>query len=463
MEISITRTDRYDLVVCGGGPAGFACAVSAARKGLKVALVERSGCLGGTATGVGINQLLGGRKLNEASKQHVRVVGGLFDELTDRLIAQGDAVEPNTIPLDFNPHGWYPRMASGIVFDENAMKIALDDLCEAAGVRVYYNTVLTGAEKEGARIAAAIVWNKDGFIRLRADSFADCTGDADLACFSGCACDKGRDGDNLMTPCSVEMHLEHVDAHALVSYQNEHSSPKLVEIIRELKEKGVWTFPHEMFVTVRLVPTDVFLVNVVCLYGVDGTSEASVSRALADGRRECLKLFHVARAHFPGFENARIRKIGDVLGVRETRRIHGRYTVTVEDALSGRRYDDCIAATTYNFDLLDPVKHNYDPMMGDTRNPNANRKHVVIRIPYRSLLPISTENLIVAGRCVSTDREVLGPVRIMGPCMMMGQAAGTAAALSRKHNGNFGLVDASTLRETLWADGVIDPDSLPFD
>lgn len=461
--MNIVRTDQYDLVVCGGGVAGFACAVSAARKGLSVALVERGGCLGGTATAAGINHLLGGRKLNDATGEHVRVVGGVFDELTDLLIGQGDAIEPNTIDLSFNPFGWYPRMASGIAFDETALKIAMDDLCEQAGVRVYYNTVITGAETEGARLVAAVVWNKDGFLRLAAPSFADCTGDADLTVLAGCAYEKGREEDGLMTPCSLEMHLDHVDGDALVSYQNAHHSPKLVEIISQLKAKGVWTFPYDIFVTVQLMEKDVFLVNTIRQVGIDGTNEASVSRALADGRRESQKLFRIMREYFPGFQNARIRKLSDTLGVRETRRICGRYTITVEDALSGRNYDDCIAATTYNFDLPDPLRPSYDPMMGDAKNPNAARKHVVIRIPYSSLLPQNMDNLIVAGRCISAQREVLGPVRIMGPCMMMGQAAGTAAALAAGQGGRFPAVDVSALRTTLWKDGVIDPDTLPFD
>ncbi len=460
--MNISRTDSFDLVVCGGGTAGFSCAVSAARKGLSVALVERGGCLGGTATAAGVNHLLGGRKLDDATGEHVRVVGGLFDELTDHLIAQGAAIEPNTIDPNFNPFGWYPRMASGIAFDEVALKIAMDEFCAQAKVRVYYHTVLTDVEAENGRVNAAIVWNKDGFVRLSAPYFADCTGDGDLCALAGCAFEKGRFEDGLMTPCSLEMHLDHVDGDALVSYQNAHNSPKLVEIIQELKEKGIWDFPYEIFVTVQLVEKDVFMVNTIRQVGIDGTSEASVSRALAEGRKESVKLFGIIKEYFPGFQNARIRKLSDTLGVRETRRIRGRYTITTEDALSGRKYADCVAATTYNFDLPDPLRPSHDPMMGDAKNPKATRKHVVIRIPYRSLLPQNMENVIVAGRCVSAEREVLGPVRIMGPCMMMGQAAGTAVALACQAKLDLPELDTDLLRATLWEDKVLDPDTLPF-
>lgn len=131
--------------------------------------------------------------------------------------------------------------------------------------------------------------------------------------------------------------------------------------------------------------------------------------------------------------------------------------------MSGKHYDDCVAATTYNFDLPDPLRPSYDPMMGDARKPHAERRHVVIRIPYRSLLPESVGNLIVAGRCVSAEREVMGPIRIMGPCMMMGQAAGTAAAMAEEAGCLYAEINTDELRSRLWAAGVLNPDALPFD
>lgn len=456
--IKTVRCDRYDFVVCGGGMAGFSAALAAARKGLKVALIEKTGVLGGTAILAGINQLLGGRKLDENGK-HVRVVGGIFDELTDALIREGGAIEPNTVDPDFNPFGWYPRMASGVSCNETALKIKMDEMCHEAGVRTYFETVITDADFKNDRLNAVIAYSKDGFVRIEADCFADCTGDADIVHHCNLPYLKGREEDGLMTPCSMEMHLENVCAKELVEYQNKHNSPKLVEIIEKLKKEGKWPFPVSIFVTVRLLEEDVFLVNTIRQTGVDGTSEASVSRALVDGRKQCLELFKIIKENFPGFQNARIRKITDSLGVRETRRIVGEYTVSVEDALIGKNYPDTIAATTYNFDLPDPIRPSYDPMMGDARKPHAERNHVVIHLPYRCLLPKGANNLIVAGRCISVDRAVLGAARIIGPAMMTGQAAGTAAALT---NGNFKSVDIEKLKETLWNDGVLNPETLPF-
>lgn len=461
--IETSRTDDFDFVVCGGGSAGFAAAVAAARKGLKTAIVEQQGCLGGVATVGGINYFLGGRKLQEATGKHLRVVGGIFDEVTDALIAQHAAVEPNSINLKFNPFGWYPRMASGISFDEVALKSLMDDMCAQYHIRVYYNTGLIDSVLDGEKIQSVIVHNKDGFVNLRAPFFADCTGDADLVAMSGGRYEMGRREDGLMTPASLEMHVENVDGDALVNYQNEHQSPKLVEIIERLKAEGIWTFPYEIFVTMQLLEKDVFLVNTIRQVGVDGTSEQSLSGALARGRKENLELFGIMKEHFPGFQNARIRKICDWIGVRETRRIIGLYTVTVADALAGKQYEDCVAATTYNFDLPDPLKPSYDPMMGDGKKPNALRKHTVIQIPYRSLLPASITNLSVAGRCVSAEREVLGAIRVMGPCMQTGQAVGTATAQAFQQGVSLKDIDVNKLQETLWKDGVLNPIELPFD
>lgn len=461
--MKIIREEAYDFIVCGGGMSGFAAALSAAKKGLSVAIVERTGCLGGTATSAGVNHLLGGRKINEETNEHIRVVGGLFDELTDYLIERGEAIEPNSIDLSFNPFGWYPRMASGIAFDELALKIALDEFCAQSGVRVYFNTMLTDVEMSGQIIQSVIVYNKDGFVRLHAKVFSDCTGDADLCAMSGCNVLKGRESDGCMTPCSLEMHVENIDTKELVTYQNENQSPKLVEIIERLKQEGIWKFPYEIFVAIRMMKEDVFMVNTIRQIMVDGTSEESVSKAIAAGRKENVKLFEIMKAHFPGFKNARIRRVYDYIGVRETRRLVGQYVVTVEDAMAGKKYEDCVAATTYNFDLPDPLKPSYDPMMGDAKKPNVTRKHVVIQIPYRSLLPNEVDNLIVAGRCISAEREVLGAIRVMGPCMMMGQAAGTAAALAvRKDEVGFEKVSVEELRNQLWKDGVLNPDELPF-
>jgi hypothetical protein len=453
----IPATQSYDLVVCGGGVTGFAAAVAAARRGLKVAIMERFGCLGGVVTSCGVNHLLAGRKYDEPTGKMVRKIGGIFDELTDELIQSGAAVDPDTIDVHFNPFGWYPRMAAGIAVDAEKLKVVMDRFCLEAGVDLHFFTSFIDAEVERDRISRLVFHNKGGLFAIAPGLVVDATGDADVAYRSGCPTLQGRAEDGLMAPASLEMYLEHVDGRALVEYQNEHQSPKLVEIIQRLRESGEWTFPYEIFVAVRVTEPDVFLINTIRQVGVDGTDPDSVTRAMIEGRAENMRLFEIIKANFPGFGKARIRKIAEVVGVRETRRIVGRHTITLEEALTGKNFPDSVAGTTYNFDLPDPKRPSFDPMMGNAANPNPGRKYEYIQIPYRALLPERINNLIVAGRCISAERAVLGPIRIMGPCMGMGQAAGTAAVLAMKQNYDFSKADPEQLRRLLIGDLVLIP------
>ena len=431
--------------------AGFAAAVSAARHGLKTLIVERFGCLGGVATHGGVHFLLGGRRYNEKTGTMDRTIGGIFDELTDRLMATGGALNPDDVDVkNFNPFGWYPRMAAGVPLNNEQVKALMETMCEEAGVEILYFTSIVDVVRQGDRIAFLVIHNKSGLSALSAKVFVDSTGDGDIAFAAGCPTEKGRPEDGLMTPVSLEMVLENVDGKALVAYQNKNQSPKLVEIVRHLKEQGDWPFQFEIIICMQLTAPDVFLVNTERQWGVDGTDSHSVSRGMIQGRKNNRKLYELLKAHFPGFGNSRIRYISDVLGVRETRRIIGRHVVTVEEALGGKKFEDCVASTTYNWDLPDPKKPGFDPMMGDTSKPKASMPHEWIQIPYRSLLPQGVVNLIVAGRCVSVEREVLGPARIMGPCMGMGHAVGIASALVvQGASGDYGRVDVKQLQSVL--------------
>ncbi|MDL2229453.1 FAD-dependent oxidoreductase [Treponema sp. OttesenSCG-928-L16] len=446
---------HFDVIVCGSGVSGFAAAVTAARQNLKVALIEQAGCFGGVSTSSRVSHLLGGRRWDEASRRMIREAGGLFDELTDRLIASGGAVDPDSIDVNWNPFGWYPRMAAGIACDPEMLKCLYDDMIQEAHIEPFLFTRLVGVQSEGGRIRNAVLHNKSGFFSLSASLFVDATGDADAAFLAGCPVEKGREEDGLMTPATLIMHADNVDGDALVAYQNEHNSPKLVEIIDMLREKGIWDFPFDIFISIQLNDKDVFMVNTLRQVGIDGTKGSDMTRAMIEGRRDSRKLFSIMREWFPGFSNARIRLISDAIGIRETRRIIGRAHVKLEDALAGRRYGDEVAKTTYNFDLPDPLRPSYDPMMGNAAKPNAKREHQAIYVPYGVMVPQKIDNLICCGRIISVDREVLGPMRISGPAMMLGQAAGYASALAMKKDCAFPGLDGKEINSSLKQGGCI--------
>lgn len=454
-SISVRDGGTYDLVVVGGGMAGVCCAIAAARRGLRCILLEKEGCVGGTATVSGVMHLLGGRRFDAASNRMVREVGGLFDEITDELIAVGAAVDPDTIDVHhFNPYGWYPRMAAGIACDVDKLKWHLEHKCIQAGVHLRYCTTVVDVTVQDGRIEGVITHGKEGFTAYKAMLVADCTGDADVATQCGCPVEKGRAEDGGMCPATLVFYVDHVDTKAYVDYQNAHASPKLVEIIERLRREGVWTYPFEIFISIETPQSGVFMVNTSRQIDVDGTDGDSLTSALIEGRNLAYELLAVMRAHFPGFHNAQMRRVFDRMGIRETRRILARQMITLADAVEGRRYADCVASTTYNFDLPDPKRPSFDPMMGDAKTPDATRKHTRIEIPYGALLPQGIDNLIVAGRCLGAEREVMGACRVMGPCAGMGQAAGYAASFAMADR-SFGRVSPDDIRKTLAENGCI--------
>ena len=453
---SVYRKDSFDVVICGSGPAGFAAAVQASREGLRVALLEQDGCFGGNMTSGGVCHLLGGRRWDASTRHMVRETGGFFDELTDTLIASGKAVDPDKIDAEHNnPFGWYPRMAAGVACDLEALKLQLDRIVRAEKIKPFLFTTAIGVEKENGRITALYASDRQGIRSFTAETFVDASGDAQIAYLADCPFFKGRDEDHLMTPATLIAHIDNVDMEEYVAYQNAHQSPKLIEIISDLREKGIWTFPFEIFISIELNNADVCMLNTVRQVGVDGTDAASLTNGMIEGRETTDALLTIMRQYFPGFQNARLRTTFSRIGIRESRRIDGRAYVTLQDAETGKEYPDQVIRTTYNFDLPDPKRPSFDPMLGSVENPNTVRKYIGITAPYGCLLPKGIDNLVVCGRCISVSREILGPMRVTGPAMLGGQAAGFAASIAHREKISVAEVDGKTIREKMKCVGCI--------
>lgn len=438
---------HYDFAVAGGGMTGVCAAVAAARHGLKTVLIERNSMLGGVATAGLVCHLLGGMKFREHGP-FPRNTAGIFKELTDRLIARGHAVDPDTIDRKNNPHGWFSGLATGVIFDVEAMKTELDALCIESGVELMFFTDIVDAKTDGDRLTHLIVHNKSGLCAVSASCFADTTGDADVAFLCGCPTVKGRDEDGGTAPASLEFHVDHADTEKCARYIAQNNEPRFRKLIQSLREKGEWPFPYDIFIAVQTTEPDTFFINTVRQVGIDGTDAGSISKAMTDGRKEIQTLFGVMKKYFPGFENSRLRTVAPVVGIRETRRIVGKYILTIEDLMSGKPFDDSIAVSSYGWDLPDPKKPSYQPL--EHQKPPE-----YTRIPYRCMLPQKIGNLIVAGRCISVERDVLGPVRVMAPCCAMGEAAGLAAAIVLKNGVSFEHADIEQLHQLMEKDGCI--------
>ena len=410
-----------DLIVAGGVPAGVAAAVAAAELGAKTLLVEAMGELGGTGTAGGVSHWLGGRFADCSGF----VVAGLFRRFAETAAAEGFALLPQPEKQGYSPFGWdgNPHLTAGIPFDRWRMSEFLDRQCLDAGVELLFLTRLVGCRVEEGRIRSVTLHNKSGLTEWTASRFIDATGDADLAAAAGVPFRVGRDSDHLTAPATLEFQVEGVDEAALSSYINEHRANRMLEEIRRLTEQGIWKFPYDRFICVRMPEEGVFLINTSRLTRVDGLDGRSVSDAMVRGRRESFELLELMRNHFPGFRNAKLRFIASLPGIRESRRIDGEFTLTVRDLRERTHFDDTIGFCCYGWDLPDPNRPSRQPM---TEGNVAIRD--LIPLPFRIMRPRKIANLLCPGRAVSVERHVLGPVRVMASCMAMGEAAGVAAA-----------------------------------
>lgn len=436
----------FDVVVCGGGPAGVAAAVSSAREGAKTLLVEQSGYLGGAAT-----QSLVGVWLGSFTRDHkTKVVAGIFQEIVDLLVAEGAAIPAENDRPNRTRHVGYGAIHGATVpFEFEPCKRVLEQLAIREGVTLLYFTSFIQADVEDNHIKGLFLHGKSGFSYVTARSVVDATGDADVTHSCSCPTIKGRDEDGLMTPGTLIFRVEDADSQAWEDHCNQTGDVRLSNIINPLKADGKWSFPFDTVVLCEMPHRGSFFVNALCQCGVDGTDDASLTNASIQQRTEAAILMDFLKNYVPGFSKARMVATASRIGIRETRRIVGEYTLTVEDMINGTSFPDTIALTGFGWDLSDPKKPSHQPMFGKKLG------HPFSEIPYRTLVPKGINNLIAAGRCISVERDALGPVRIQPACFAMGQAAGIAAGWNARSGIHFNAINTDTLRNRLIESGAI--------
>ncbi|HZP41534.1 MAG TPA: FAD-dependent oxidoreductase [Candidatus Binatia bacterium] len=427
-EERLPVVEDADVVVVGGGSAGTAAAVTAARAGLRTVLVEDSPFLGGMSTGGCVGTFCG-FYYRERNGDLVRLVGGFAAEVMDALGARGFCYGP----VPFKTTAAVPYVPWGLKTLYDAMARAEDRLT------VYLHARFVRALAPGGAIEAVTVATRSGYVAVRAPYFIDASGDAALALAAGAPT---AVGETIQFP-SMMFYMQHVDLEAAM--------PHLLafgELLgRHFETAGLPRRSGNLIPTGR--PGEVLVaMSRVAIAGraVDASDPHELTLGEMLGREQAARCADFLRAHVPGFGDAFIADTAPRLGVRETRRLLGRYALTEADVLGGRRFDDGICRAAWPIELH----------VADGRTEwRFLEDGLWYTVPFRCLVPEGVSNLLVAGRCVSATREAFGSVRVIGPCMAEGQAAAAAVALARPHGTRPGDVDAGELRARLAALGAL--------
>ena len=399
-EKDIPITKHYDVVICGGGPAGIGAAVAAAERGAKTLLVERFGFLGGMATAGYV------APMSEFYCNGTRVTGGLPWRFFNELEAAGGAL------LEV-PRG-------NVAFDPEKYKLVAQRMVAQAGCECLMNTYLVDCVMDGDQIRGVVVVNKSGTALVEGDYFIDATGDADLAHFAHVTMQRQTRDRQPGTLCFCLAGVDTSTERMKIVHQNGkfNKAGFVREILLALRAKGVdvplfggpWfcTTLHDGCVTVNITRG-----------AMDAVDSRDYQRAETQMREDAFKLVELLKTHVPEFENCFISSTATVAGIRESRRIEGLYTMTGEEYLRAVHYPDAVARACHPVDIHLPGTEGQ--LVTFPEEPGY--------IPYRSMIAAKRPNLIVAGRCISADAEAFAAIRVQSPCMELGQAAGIAASL----------------------------------
>jgi hypothetical protein len=440
----------FDVLVVGGGNAGCTAAIAAARHGARTLLVERYGFLGGTATAAMVGPWMTFHSGND------RIVGGIAQEIVERLMRKG--ASPGHLP-DSSDY-----VATITPFDPEVHKALLLELMREAGVELllhgyFIESLLGDSTVTGAKFATV-----GGMREYCATVTIDATADALVAASAGVPTQQG-DEHGRVQPATLIFRLSHVDLAKLAEYVRNNpaeirsslpvdrrTSAELTAVAglyslwRRAREEGAVDVPREL-VSFFISPyPDEVTVNMTRVVDIDPLDPHDLTRAEVESRLQTMQLLEFFRRYVPGFENARLAGTGTQVGIRESRRIVGRYTLTRDDVLQARKFDDAVARSAYPIDV-----HN--PGGSGTRTERL-APGQSYEIPYRALVPVNREQLLVAGRCISTTHEALASTRLTPTVMTLGQAAGTAAAMAAAKNVCAGDLDGREVRAQLVGDGV---------
>ena len=391
-----------DVIVCGAGPAGVAAAITAARAGARVRLFEWRGCLGGVWTAGLLGYLLDFDKPGFARELLVR--------LQERGMRRGTSMK-------------------SICYEPEGMKLLLEELCVEAGVKFQFHTRVAAAYLDGRRLSTIVTESKSGRQAWRAPVFIDTTGDGDLGALAGCAWEIGEAKDCPCQPMSLNALLVCKDVAALAPFIHGSDPTKADGLAKDaFKAEIVRTghFPSYSKPTLWQVRDDLLLVMMNHEYGIKPFDAAQVTEATVRARAELNKIVNGLRQLGGPWDGLQIAATAEQIGVRDGRRIAGRYTVSKDDLITGARFDDAVTRPTFPVDIhAISAEHNKTAAYH-----NAGVKVQPYDIPLRALIAEDVDGLMMAGRCISGDFIAHASYRVTGNATAMGEAAGAVAAIA---------------------------------
>ncbi|MBE6783715.1 MAG: FAD-dependent oxidoreductase [Ruminococcaceae bacterium] len=412
---------KYNLIVAGGGLSGVAAAVSAARGGLKVLLVEKSGCLGGAISNNLVYPFMPYWTILQGKKSYLSQ--GIFREMKVR-------------------HDGYVDDCKDNEFNSEYFKIVLDDMTNEAGVDVLFHGIVYDVKTEDRKITGVDITAKGQKITAEADFFVDATGDGELFFLAGCDYQLGRESDNLCQPMTTCFRMSGVDLDIFTAER-----PRLQELYKEKQAKGEIKNPRENILVFFGVGEDVLHFNTTRVVMLNPADPFDVSKAEVIARKQIHELITFLKENSDAFHESALISVAVDIGIRESRKLKGVHILTGDEIINCTRFADSIALGNYDIDIHNPS--------GTGTSHRFFSDGEFYTIPYRSLLPKEFDNLLVAGRCLSATHEAQASVRIMPICCCLGEAAGTAVAIAHKTNTTAHTVDIEALQQKLKENGAV--------
>ncbi len=434
-EIELIR--GYDVIVVGGGTAGAFAGISAARQGLKAIIIEELGGLGGSATASLVTPVMSSCIPNNTA--HCSIARELNIKLID-------------INASDDKH----------YFDPTMLQIVLEELALESGCELLYHSTLIDVKRSGSDIEYVVIHNKDGLKAYKASYYIDATGDAILADLCGTSYTVGnKDGVN--QPVSLRFEMANIDFEKFQKFMTDlgykgrekyfaHNTPGMREVIDKAYEDNILTKQDSIYFQAFGMPGKHSSMNFNC---PELTTKSNIvdakflTQKQIEGRRAILRISKFLSLRIPGFENAYITHIAQMVGIRESRRINAEYMLTATDILSYKKFDDAVVDSNYPVDI-----HGLDDYTaGVSYDKKVPQNERFWQIPFRVMLPIETDNLLVAGRSSGFDFIAQSAARVQHSVRAMGEAAGIGVSIAKKENKKIKDIDFSKINEAMRTNG----------